>query len=104
MSKTEYRSSIDLANPPPLTPQQKAELERLRYLKDEEIDLSDIPELDEKFWTNAKHHPMFKVVKSSTTVRIDADVIAWLKSYGKGYQTRINAILRAAMLQDKMNK
>lgn len=41
----------------------------------------------------------YKPIKSSTTVRIDADVLAWLKSQGKGYQTRINEILRDAMIQ-----
>jgi uncharacterized protein (DUF4415 family) len=104
MSKTDIRYSIDLANPPPLTPKQKAVIEALKNMRDEDIDYSDIPQLDEKFWSNARHHPMFKVVKSSTTVRIDADVIAWLKSYGKGYQTRINAILRSAMLEEKRKK
>ena len=44
----------------------------------------------------------YRPMKSSTTVRIDADVLAWLKSQGKGYQTRINAILRDAMI--KSNK
>jgi uncharacterized protein (DUF4415 family) len=104
MSKTDIRYSIDLSNPPPLSEQQKVAIEQLRNIKDEDIDFSDIPELDEKFWANARHRPMFKVVKASTTVRIDSDVIAWLKSYGKGYQTRINAILRSAMLDDKRNK
>jgi uncharacterized protein (DUF4415 family) len=104
MSKTDFRYSIDLANPPPLTAKQKAELKRLREMKDEDIDLSDIPELDEKFWKNARHRPMFKVAKTSTTARIDSDVLLWLKSYGKGYQTRLNAILREAMLKQMGKK
>ncbi len=104
MSKTDIRYSIDLANPPPLSARQKAEVERLRLLKDHDINLTDIPELDKSFWKNARHKSMFKVMKVSTTVRLDADVIAWLKSYGKGYQTRINAILRSAMLDDKRKK
>lgn len=41
----------------------------------------------------------YRPMKSSTTVRIDSDVLAWLKSHGKGYQTRINAILRDAMIK-----
>ena len=42
--------------------------------------------------------------KQSTTVRVDADVLAWLKGQGKGYQTRINAILREAMLRSLQHK
>lgn len=39
-------------------------------------------------------------MKQSTTVRLDADVLAWLKAKGKGYQTRLNAILREAMMRE----
>jgi uncharacterized protein (DUF4415 family) len=104
MSKTDIRFTVDLDNPAPWTEKQREELERLRTMKNEEIDFSDSPELDEKFWANAKQPNLFRPLKTSTTVRIDGDVIAWLKSYGKGYQTRINAILRSAMLDDKRNK
>ena len=61
---------------------------------------SDIPELDENFWQNAIQNPYYKPLKKSTTVRIDADVMQWLKAQGKGYQTRMNKILRDAMLQE----
>lgn len=99
MKKAYIRYSIDLDNPPPLTEAQKAEIEALKNMSDEDIDYSDIPLLTEKFWKNAK--PVhFRPLKASTTVRVDADVLAWLKNKGKGYQTRINAILRAAMLKD----
>jgi uncharacterized protein (DUF4415 family) len=97
------RYSLDPDNPPPLTPEQKEELKQLTEMKDEDIDFSDIPPLTEKFWANAipwgdRH--LYRATKSSTTVRIDDDVLAWLKSSGKGYQTRMNAILRKAMLQE----
>jgi uncharacterized protein (DUF4415 family) len=99
MKKTYVRYSIDLDNPPPLTERQKAEIEALKNMRDEDIDYSDIPPLTDEFWKNAK--PLhFRPLKASTTVRLDADVLAWLKDQGKGYQTRINAILRAAMLKD----
>jgi uncharacterized protein (DUF4415 family) len=104
MSKTDIRYSIDLADPPPLTKAQRARFEKLRNVKNEDINLSDIPELTEKFWKNAVRKQMFKATKSSTTIRVDNDVLVWLKSYGKGYQTRINMILRAAMLNDKRSK
>jgi uncharacterized protein (DUF4415 family) len=99
MSKT-VKSELDLTNPPPLTDKQKAELEALKTLSDEEIDYSDIPPLGDEFWKNAVRNPFYKPTKTSTTVRLDSDVLMWLKSKGKGYQTRINAILRNAMLKE----
>jgi uncharacterized protein (DUF4415 family) len=99
MKKAMVRYSVDLANLPPLTAEQMARIEALKNMRDEDIDYSDIPPLTEEFWKNAK--PLhFRPLKASTTVRLDADVLAWLKDKGKGYQTRINAILRAAMLKD----
>jgi len=44
-------------------------------------------------------NPFYRPTKTSTTVRLDSDILAWLKSQGKGYQTRLNAILRQAMLE-----
>jgi uncharacterized protein (DUF4415 family) len=64
---------------------------------DARIDTSDIPPLTEEFFRNAVKNPFYRPVKQSTTVRIDADVLAWLKSQGPGYQTRINSLLREAM-------
>lgn len=89
---------IDLDNLPPLTDQQKAELEALAALPDETIDYSDIPPLTDAFWDNAVLGRFYRPTKTSTTVRIDSDVLAWLRSQGRGYQTRINAILRREML------
>jgi uncharacterized protein (DUF4415 family) len=63
----------------------------------------DIPSLGEAFWANAtrfRDRALFRPVKRSTTVRIDADVLQWLKGKGKGYQTRLNAILREAMTRE----
>lgn len=84
---------------PSLTEQRKAELKALAVQPDSEINYSDIPPLSEKFWQQAVQNPFYKPTKRSTTVRLDADVLAWLKGQGKGYQTRINAILRDAMLR-----
>ena len=94
MSKTLVRRNIDLANLPPLTKEQEAELAALRAQTDEAIDYGDIPPLSEEFWKNAVRGRFYKPIKTSTTVRIDSDVLAWLKAGGKGYQSRINAILR----------
>ena len=97
MSKM-VRTTLDPSNPPPLTAAQKEELARLAAMPDEEIDFSDIPEkLD---WSNAVRGRFYRPVKQSTTVRLDADVLHWLKAKGKGYQTRLNAILREAMMRE----
>jgi len=93
--------TIDLNNLPPLTEKQKSEIKVLEAKTDDEIDTSDIAPLDDEFWQNAAINPFYRPTKISTTVRIDADVLAWLKSQGKGYQTRINAILRATMLETR---
>jgi uncharacterized protein (DUF4415 family) len=100
MSKSKIiRYEIDLDNPPRLTEEQKTRLKALAEKQDSEIDCGDIPELDEKFWQNAVRNPFYRPTKKSTTVRIDSDVLAWYKRQGKGYQTKINATLRKAMIQ-----
>lgn len=86
--------TLDPENLPPLTNEQNKQLEALREMPDSKIDLSDIPEVSE----------MYRPVKKQTTIRLDADVLAWLRSHGKGYQTRINTILRREMLASKATK
>nr|WP_330169460.1 BrnA antitoxin family protein [Bartonella grahamii] len=68
-------------------------------MPDSAIDHRDILSLNDVFWKNAVHNPFYKPMKTVITVRVDSDMLAWLKSQGKGYQTRINAILRDAMLR-----
>ena len=84
---------------------QDAEIKRLLAkgtVSDDQLDLSDIPEITD--WSNAVRHGQFyRPVKQQTSVRLDADVLAWLKSQGKGYQTRMNKILREAMLNERKN-
>lgn len=87
-----------------LTPARRRALAALSARPDSEIDLSDMPELDGKFWRNAVPNPFYRPVKKQLTVRLDADVIAWLRRQGKGYQTRMNAVLRAAMLTESAPK
>jgi len=67
-------------------------LNKVAAMPDSEIDFSDIPEqLD---WSGAKRGMFYKPIKQQLTLRLDADVVAWFKRQGEGYQTRINAVLR----------
>lgn len=71
----------------------KSDLKRLDAMKNEDIDYSDIPELDESFFKRA----IVKIPppKKQLTIRLDEDVLDWMKAQGKGYQSRINAVLRS---------
>ena len=73
----------------------KTDFKRLRAMRDTEIDDSDIPRLGKWFWQAAKL--ALPEPKDRLTIRIDHDVVVWLKKKGSGYQTRINAILRSYM-------
>ncbi len=64
-------------------------------LSDEDIDFSNIPELDDDFFDKAT--VSWPPTKKQLTIRLDEDILTWLKSQGKGYQTRINHILRTVM-------
>ena len=82
----------------PLTAEQIEELKAVADLPDNEIDFSDIPELGDDFFKNAKQGMMYRLMKKQTTLRLDADILDWFKRHakdGKGYQTDINKALRA---------
>ena len=67
---------------------------QLKSMQDENIDTSEMPELDEAFFKKA----VWRLPgKQPVTIRIDSDVLEWFKSQGKGYQTRINQLLRRYM-------
>ena len=72
------------------------ELRDLEKMIQKDIDLSDLPEVRD--WAGAVVGKFYRPIKKPLTLRVDADVLAWLKSQGKGYQTRINEILRSAMV------
>ncbi len=82
--------------PLPLTADQKRQLERLRALPDNEIDTVDIPEAPEENWRYARRGALYRPLKQSVTIRLDADVLQWFRDHaeGRGYQTEINAVLR----------
>ena len=71
-----------------ISPKRVREIEAIR---DADIDYSEIPEADESFWRRAELQ--MPQPKKGIYVHLDADVIDWLKSRGKGYQTRMNAML-----------
>jgi len=78
-----------------VTKKQRKEIKALARMKESEIDVRDVPELAD--WSRAVVGKFYRPIKKSLTIRLDADVLAWLKSQGKGYQTRLNALLRQAM-------
>jgi len=68
--------------------------DKLKAMDDNDIDYSDLPEVNEDFFNQAtviENPPS----KKQLTIRLDNDILQWLKDQGTGYQTRINAILRA---------
>lgn len=82
----------------PLSAAQQARLAALAQRSDSEIDFSDIPELTDTFFDTAERGAMHRMLKQQLTIRLDADVLDWFKRHakdGKGYQTDINAALRA---------
>jgi uncharacterized protein (DUF4415 family) len=83
------RYRLDPKKPLKLT---RAESRRLDTMP---IDYSDIPPLGDEFFRKAT--VAWPPVKKQLTIRLDADVLAWLKAHGRGYQTRINRILRVVM-------
>ena len=90
--------SYTLETLPRLTDRQRADLNTLAVRPDSEIDTSDIPEMTDQQWKKAGRGHFYRPVKRQITARVDADILDWLKAQGKGYQSRINAILRREML------
>ena len=78
-----------------LTNEQRAEIEALEKLPDDEVDTADIPEVLD--WSNARRGLFYRPVKRQVTLRLDADVLTWFRVHardGRGYQTDINRALR----------
>jgi uncharacterized protein (DUF4415 family) len=79
-----------------LTKEQRRDIRAIAAKKDEDIDFSDAPPILD--WTGVEIGKFFRPKKKPVTMRLDSDVIAWLKSDGRGYQTKANGLLRHAML------
>lgn len=71
----------------------KKRLRQLKAIPDSKIDYSDIPETDAEFWKHAKL--VMPEPKQGVYLRIDPEVLSWFRKNGRGYQTRINAVLRS---------
>jgi uncharacterized protein (DUF4415 family) len=81
--------------------QSKTDWKRIDALRDEDIDLSDSPELGPEFFANAILWPG---PKRQITLRLDPDVLKFFRKQGRGYQTTINAVLRKYMeAQERRN-
>jgi uncharacterized protein (DUF4415 family) len=104
MPKTTRKPKIEIRRQgkygQPLAAREKRELAAIAALPDDQINTSDIPELPLGAWKDAVRGKFYRPVKRAVSMRLDADVIAWLKKSGKGYQTRANNILRQRMLND----
>lgn len=79
-----------------LTREQKRDIAAIAAKKDEDIDLSDMPEILD--WSGAVVGMFYRPAKRPVTMRLDEDVVDWLKGFGRGYQTKANLLLRHAMM------
>jgi len=79
-----------------LTKEQKRDIAAIAAKRDEDIDLSDIPAVVD--WSRAEIGKFYRPAKKPVTIRLDEDVLEWLKGFGRGYQTRANLLLRHAMV------
>jgi uncharacterized protein (DUF4415 family) len=95
MKKEASENIVRVKGVPKLTEAQLENLKRLAERPDAEIDYSDIPEITD--FSGFEVGKFCRPMKEAVTVRLDADVVHWLKRDGKGYQTRLNAILRREM-------
>ncbi len=98
---TKSKSVVYKLNPAePLTARQKREIQALAALPEDKIDVSDIAKLPPGAWKNAMQGKWYRPVKQPVSIRLDADVLAWLKAKGTGYQTKVNIFLREKMLKE----
>ena len=83
-----------------LSKEQKRDIAAIAGMKSEDIDISDMPEVLD--WSRGELGMFYRPPKKAVTMRLDIDVLEWLKGYGKGYQTRANLLLRHAMTSSKV--
>jgi len=81
------------------TKEQQRQIAAIAAKKDADIDLTEMPEVTD--WSAAEMGKFYRPPKKPVTMRLDTDVVDWLKSYGRGYQTRVNHLLRHAMVSSQ---
>ncbi|HEV3041426.1 MAG TPA: BrnA antitoxin family protein [Candidatus Angelobacter sp.] len=84
------------------TKEQKREIAAISAKTDADIDFSDIPQHFD--WSAAEIGKFYRPPKKPVTLRLDMDVIQWLKADGRGYQTKANWLLRQAMLHSRKKR
>lgn len=94
--------TLDPKNLPPLTEQERTQLEAIAAMPDEQIDYSDAPYLPDAAWLKAAEQ--LPHTKKQITLRIDAEVLEFFKQTGKRYQSRINAVLRSYVEAQKTHQ
>lgn len=85
-----------------LTKEQLRDIAAIAAKRDADIDFSDVPAVVD--WSGAEMGKFYRPPKKSVTMRLDQDVLEWLKAFGKGYQTRANMLLRHAMASTRMRR
>ena len=98
-SQGSHKSKQSLMKKRDILKKSKTDWDRLKGMKDEEIDLSESPEIEPKMFARAivRKGLVTSSGKVQLTLRIDQDVVEWFRKHGRGYQTKINALLRAYM-------
>jgi uncharacterized protein (DUF4415 family) len=89
-----------------LTKEQRRDIQAIAAKRDQDIDFSDVPPVLD--WSSAEIGKFYRPAKKPVTMRLDSDVLEWLKADGRGYQTKANWLLRTAMLhfarQERLSK
>jgi uncharacterized protein (DUF4415 family) len=67
----------------------KTRLSEIESLPDDAIDTSEIPELDDEFWENARR------IVPEDYLQIEHEILEWFKQQGQDYHVQINKVLRA---------
>ncbi|MEI6827268.1 MAG: BrnA antitoxin family protein [Desulfuromonadales bacterium] len=96
MKKESSENIVRVKGVPKLNEEQLTALHKLAATSDRDIDTSDIPEITD--FSGFLVGKFYRPVKETVTIRLDSDVLHWLKMSGRGYQSRLNALLRKEML------
>jgi uncharacterized protein (DUF4415 family) len=102
MKKESSENIVRVKGYPKLTEDQLEDLHKLASMPDGNIDYSDISEITD--FSDFVVGKFYRPVKETVTIRLDSDVLLWLKQGGKGYQSRLNALLRKEMQANRSQR